>query len=138
MQQSGYLRMVKPLIRMISASFYRRNLLFLPMKEHTNISVNTSFRTKISFAVTAKYRTFGEKIEDGQAYIVRNIFNSICENKSFNSISVLSWMRSNGKIEVSGKGFTQSKRINGEPCNCVILQLPQEETREFGYIDDLF
>lgn len=78
------------------------------------------------------------KIEDGQAYIVRNIFNSICENKSFNSISVLSWMRSNGKIEVSGKGFTQSKRINGEPCNCVILQLPQEETREFGYIDDLF
>lgn len=75
-------------------------------------------------------------IVDGQAYIVRNVFNTICETQGFSGRSLLSWLKSNNLIETSGRAFTKPKRINGEPCNCVIMLLSQKQEYDFGLIDE--
>lgn len=75
-------------------------------------------------------------IDHGMAYIVRNAFNRICEEAGFNGRSLLSWLGQNDLIETKGKGFTMTKRINGEPCNCVFLRLQQNEEEDLGILND--
>ena len=75
-------------------------------------------------------------VECGQACIIRNVFNRICEESGFNSRSLLSWLKKSELIDSNGKGFTRPKRINGEPCNCICMQLPQNEAEDIGIIDE--
>ena len=51
-------------------------------------------------------------------YVVKSRFEKICTEAGYNSKSLLSWMKQTGKIEVS-KGYTKTKRINGEAVSCV-------------------
>lgn len=55
--------------------------------------------------------------------IIRSVFDRACRDNGFNSKSFLTWLRSKNMIEVSGKGFTKSKRIDGVPCNCIVLNM---------------
>lgn len=73
-------------------------------------------------------------ISDGQAYIVRNAFNRICEEAGFNSRALLSWLRQQGLIDIGSKGFTRMKRINGVPCHCVWLRLPEEKQCDYDLL----
>lgn len=67
-------------------------------------------------------------IESGQAFIVNNAFTRICDEGGFNSRALLSWLKQNDKIETSGKRFTKTKRINEEPCHCVVLTLSDDDS----------
>lgn len=84
------------------------------------------------------------KIPDGgrEVWIVRREFDRICADAGYNSKALLSWLRDNGKIELSAqKGFTKSKRINNIPCNCVIMTFPDEEPmsdEEYELIADMY
>ncbi len=51
-------------------------------------------------------------------YVVKSRFEKICTEAGYNSKSLLSWMKQTGKIEVS-KGYTKTKRINGEAIHCI-------------------
>ena len=76
-------------------------------------------------------------IDDGMAYIVRSVFNRICADAGFNDRSLLSWLKENDLIEIRSNRFTCTKKINGQPCNCVFLKLPYEEEEDLGLIDDI-
>lgn len=84
------------------------------------------------------------KIPDGgrEVWIVRREFDRICADAGYNGKALLSWLRDNGKIELSAqKGFTKSKRINNIPCNCVIMAFPDEEPisdEEYELIADMY
>lgn len=116
---------------------------FLKSKESVSIN-QRAYEYLCEFVVQNKNKFCGKsditevwgQIESGQAYIVRNIFNRICEEAGYNGRALLSWLKQNGMIESNGKGFTKPKRINGEPCNCVILQLPQDSDDEFSILDE--
>lgn len=62
-------------------------------------------------------------VEENKAYIIRAVFNRVMADAGFSVQPVLSWMKSEGRIETSGKGCTKSKRINGIPTNCVVVVL---------------
>lgn len=63
----------------------------------------------------------------------RAIFNRICDEGGFNSQAVLSWLKQNRRIEFS-KGFTKTKKIRGEPVNCVWL-IKSKAEEEIGELD---
>jgi len=115
------------------------------LQTKSSVSMNErGYEYLCEFVVSNKNRFCGKSdildvwgdLEHGQAYIVRNIFNRVCFDAGYNPQALLSWLKQNNKIETNSKGFTKAKRINGEPCNCVVLQLPQEECDDFGLIDD--
>lgn len=60
------------------------------------------------------------EVDDNFFYVIKNRFEKICIDGNYSARALLSWLKSNGKIEAS-KGFTKSKRINGEPVHCVWL-----------------
>lgn len=80
-------------------------------------------------------------LEDGDVYIIRTVFNRICEEEGFNSRSLLSWLRKNGLIECTGKRFDKTKRMNGAVCRCVVVHLTQEndemEQELEDFLDDI-
>lgn len=115
------------------------------LQTKSSVSMNErGYEYLCEFVVSNKNRFCGKSdildvwgdLEYGQAYIVRNIFNRVCLDAGYNPQALLSWLKQNNKIETNSKGFTKAKRINGEPCNCVVLQLSQEECDDFGLIDD--
>lgn len=66
---------------------------------------------------------WGKFSEQNAVCIIRNVFDKACTDNGFNPKSFLVWLRSHHLIEVSGRGFTKSARINGVSCNCVVLKL---------------
>lgn len=72
------------------------------------------------------------RLMDGDVAIIRSQFDRICKEQNFSPQTVLSWLRDNGKLHTSGRGYTKTTRINGVPCNCVVMQMIQNEDEEFG------
>lgn len=72
-------------------------------------------------------------IDGSSAYINRGVFNRVIQEAGFSGSAVLSYLKSNNKIEASGRKYTKCKRINGVRTECVVLKLPTEE----GEMDDL-
>lgn len=95
---------------------------------------------KNKFCGRSEYDEVWGAFEGNFVYIARNIFNMICSKENFNPQALLSWLKKNGKIDAPNKGFSKAKRINGEPCNCVCLQvkryndvlLDEKEEKPFG------
>ena len=58
-------------------------------------------------------------------YIIRSRFNQICNDAGYNPASFLSWLKQNGKIECTGRAFTKTRRVNGEPVHCVWIKKPE-------------
>ena len=71
-------------------------------------------------------------VKDGTAYIIRSVFNKVCQENAINAKALLSHLRSKGLIETSpnSKAYTRSKWIGGQPVNCVCLKLPIGEIDE--------
>lgn len=69
------------------------------------------------------------------AYINRSVFNQTLTDNGFDARSVLSYLRSERKIETRGRAFTVSKRINGIRTECVALKTT--ETGSEGDEDEL-
>lgn len=66
-------------------------------------------------------------VEGTQAYIIRNIFDKALMDAGFSIVPVLSYFKAEGIIETHPKGFTKTRRINGIPTNCVVLNLKCDE-----------
>jgi uncharacterized protein (DUF927 family) len=64
-------------------------------------------------------------IEGNTAYIIRSVFNRVCEENAINPKGLLSHLRSKRLIDTNAKGFTKTKYIGGgQSPNCVCLKLP--------------
>lgn len=86
--------------------------------------------------VSQDHEVWGD-IVDGQAYVIRSNFDHICSDSGFNPVAFLSWAKDNGKIDAPSKGMCRTKRLNGHPAHCVILNLDQGEPEETGLIADI-
>lgn len=74
--------------------------------------------------------------DDAYTYIIRAKFNSALEEAGYSPNAVLSYLRQNNLIEVSGKGFTKTKRFGSSAPHCVWLK--NQITEESGELcDDL-
>lgn len=76
-------------------------------------------------------------IVGGQAFVIRSCFNRICSDGGYNPAAFLSWAKDNGKIDAPAKGMSKTKRINGQPAHCIILDLPSDEPDEMEVFGDL-
>lgn len=66
-------------------------------------------------------------IENNTAYINRGIFNRIMQEAGFSGSATLSYLKSSGLIETSGRKFTRCKRVNGVRTECVVLKMPMDD-----------
>jgi len=55
------------------------------------------------------------------------VFRKAVIAAGFNDRSVLSWLKTNGLIQVRNKGYTKNKRINGIVTDCVVMKLHSSE-----------
>lgn len=71
-------------------------------------------------------------VKEGMAYIIRSVFNKVCQENAINAKALLSHLKSKGLIETSqnSRAYTRSKWIGGQPVNCVCLKLPVGEIDE--------
>ena len=51
-------------------------------------------------------------------YVVKSRFDKICTEAGYHPKALLSWLKQTGKIEAN-KGYTKTKRINGEAVHCI-------------------
>lgn len=66
-------------------------------------------------------------IENNTAYINRGVFNRIIQEAGFSGSATLSYLKSSGMIETSGRKFTRCKRVNGVRTECVVLKMPLDD-----------
>lgn len=68
-------------------------------------------------------------VENGMAYIIRSVFNRVCQENAINPKALLSHLRTRNLIEVGAKGYTKTKYMGGgQSPNCVCLRLPTAAT----------
>ena len=76
--------------------------------------------------------------ERNMAYIIRSVFNRICQENSISSKALLSHLKTKGLIETGSKGYTKTKYIgNGQSPNCVCLKLQKAGNEEDADFDEL-
>ncbi|WP_130861451.1 DUF927 domain-containing protein [Bacilliculturomica massiliensis] len=81
------------------------------------------YRNKFDTTSAVAQDFWGRFEDEDTVCIIRNIFDKACGENGFNPKSFLTWLRSNNLIEIPVKGFTKTKKVNGVPCNCVVLRL---------------
>jgi hypothetical protein len=62
------------------------------------------------------------KYSQGKLYIIRNKFNEACAENGFSDATFLPWLRKNGHLYTSKKGFTWHNTINRARFECVALR----------------
>lgn len=68
------------------------------------------------------------KVEDNVAYIIRSVWNHVCEENKINAKALLSHLKTKGLIITGEKGYTKAKYIGGgQSPNCVWLKLPEND-----------
>lgn len=67
------------------------------------------------------------KFEPGSVCILRTVFDKACQESGYGSASFLSWLKRNDHLITDLKGNTKRMRINGVPCQCVVLRIEPEE-----------
>lgn len=75
-------------------------------------------------------------IDGCTAYINRGVFNRVIQEAGFSGSAVLSYLKSNRKIEASGRKYTRCKRVGGVRTECVVMRLPTD-TDENDDFDEL-
>ena len=63
-------------------------------------------------------------LEDGNAYIIRSVFERILQDAGYSTAAMVSYLRQEGLIITRGRHLTRGKRINGIPTECFCLVLP--------------
>ena len=74
--------------------------------------------------------------DESYTYIIRAKFNAALEEAGYSPNAVLSFLRQKNLIEVSGKGFTKTKRFGGSAPHCVWLK--REKVEEINEMCDGF
>lgn len=70
---------------------------------------------------------FGKIDELDNIYIIKSVFDKICEEGGFNSKSFVSWLTRNGYIETGKIKSTVTKRISGVVSRCIKLIVGLDE-----------
>ena len=120
---------------------------------HTKQEVDTGERAYeyICEAIQRNIHKFNPAIENGEkwgqmlpgqgeAYIIRSAFETICSEGGFSSRAVLSWLLGRGLIEGNEKNSgkpepTKPKRISGSVVRCVVMKLPTDTEDDEAYED---
>lgn len=106
------------------------------LKTRASVDVNErAYEYICEYVVQNKAKFSGEsevnevcgKIQDAEIAIIRRAFVQICDEAGFNSQSLLSWLKQKELLNFNGKGFTRPTRINGEPCNCVVIKRKSDD-----------
>lgn len=66
-------------------------------------------------------------LEGNQVFINRGVFNRALADAGFSGSAVLSYLKSNGLIEVRGRKYTRCKRVGGVRTECIAMALPGED-----------
>lgn len=67
-------------------------------------------------------------IEGDTAYIIRSVFNRVCQENKINPKGLLSHLRTKGLIETGSKGYTKTKYIgSNQTACCVCLKINQSQ-----------
>lgn len=97
------------------------------LKSKKDVSVNERAYEYIRETLVANKKKFDDSddimecwgmVDDTYFYVIKSRFEKICVEAGYSAKSLLSWMKQTGKIEVS-KGYTKTKRINGEAVHCI-------------------
>ena len=59
-------------------------------------------------------------------YIINSVFRRVADEAGYNPTALLSYLKSEKLIRVSGGKTTVTKRMGGSVMRCVCLHLPQE------------
>jgi len=65
-------------------------------------------------------------IDDNYIYIISAAFNRIMQNEGYNPVAFLSWAKEKNVIKTQGGKHTKTKRILGNVCRCVWLEVNPE------------
>lgn len=117
------------------------------LQTKTEVDINERAYDYICETVAANAQRFQQSNENGeiwgkfmgdQVYIIRSIFERICEDGGYSSRATLSWMMRKGLIETSqssaGKPVpTRLIKLNGGVVRCVVMQLKADN----DWLDDL-
>ena len=76
------------------------------------------------------YGAIGQGNDSGWVFIIRSVFNRVCDENGFSARALLSHLRSNNLIQTSGRAFTRPKRVNGMPVHCVVLKINNDAMYE--------
>lgn len=135
-----------------------RSLAFKDIAEHlqtkNEVDINERAYNFICETVASNINRFNEKVENAEiwgkldsdnskVFIIRNIFEKICDNGGYSSRAILSWLIRKELVEVaieakSNKKIpTVQKKISGNNVRCVCLELKHSDESIFGYIDEL-
>lgn len=106
------------------------------LKSKKDVSVNERAYEYIRETLAANKKKFDDDddimecwgmVDDTYFYVIKSRFEKICVEAGYSAKSLLSWMKQTGKIEVS-KGYTKTKRINGEAVHCIwVIKDPDEQ-----------
>ena len=69
------------------------------------------------------YGDIGEGEDYGWVYVVRSVWNKVCQEASISAPALLSHLNSRGLLKTRGRAMTKNKRINGIPTECVVMKL---------------
>lgn len=82
--------------------------------------------------------TYGQIITKGEdagwVYIIRSVFDKVCEDGKFSPRALLGHLRTKRLIQTRDKGFTKTKRINDVPTDCVVMRLSDYD--QFEDVED--
>ena len=109
---------------------------FLVTKD--NVSVNTKALEYIYDCVAMNMNRFTPESEyvseiwgttdDKYIYIIKTQFDKLMQAEGYNSTAFLSWAKRKGLIVTEKSRTTKKKRILHNPCNCVCLIKPEDNT----------
>lgn len=77
------------------------------------------------------------KIEGNYVYIVCREFERICRDGGFNSSSLKSWLKSEGKLEHDAGKLSKRARVNGYLASCVVVKFQQTDNDGIIDIDEI-
>lgn len=81
--------------------------------------------------------TYGE-IKDDTVLINSSIFRRTALDAGYDDKALLSWLNTNGLLEIGKKGFTKRVRIGkGTPTQCVVMRINDETEEEYEGFEDL-
>ena len=111
---------------------------FLNSKETMNIHARAYnymmeyiSRNSNKFTATSTTEILG-KLSDMECYIIKSVFDKICEEQNYNPTAFLSWLATNGKLTKKSKDKnTASVRINGIKTRCVCIAIDNDENNPF-------
>ena len=92
-----------------------------------NYMIEFISRNSNKFTTVSANEIFG-KLSDTECYIIKSIFDKMCEEQNYNPTAFLSWLATNGKLSKKSKNEnTTRSRVNGVVTRCVAIHIDNNE-----------